>query len=591
MADRRDVLLPRSILLAALLLAVLANVVLISKVLGENACQPAAWLLALWQPEIWPYALWTAVLLGMLALSGHIKTPVLVVGGRVTNGVCWIIGVGSFVLGFGVAAYWGWNLRSLPPLYHDEYSYIFQAHSFLSGVASYPEPPLSEHFRQVHVISDQGIYASRYFPGTGLWLAPFVAIGWTSLSGWFAQGLIACFTSLAAMRCGWPAGLMAGVMTACSPGLIVFSQTLLSPHPTMIGLAIGWWAFVETIATRQHRYALLSGLAIGFAFLTRPLTAVAIAGPWAMFAIKEAIGSSNRRWFITLVLSFLPAILILGGHNQAAMGSVWVTPYSHYTEYYTPSHVYGFFNKTRSQQGEHRPLDVSYDDWSTDLDLVGAFETTVTRIGTAFPWIGGLFPIVFMLVPGIVSILIHRDLLLLPLLSVLGLIGAYFPYFSPGIMNLGYLLEATPLVLFVAASGMGEMIRTFRSRSCVPTVQDHLLFLPIIMIGINFYTTLPPAFDRDSEIVLPRLIAEDRMRKETDLSRGRPTLILYDIDRRSDLQSTWVYNDRGLRSPILRAWSLDQDPMMKAFPDRDVWLFQDGVYHRLREADPAPAVP
>jgi hypothetical protein len=62
-----------------------------------------------------------------------------------------------------------------------------------------------------------------------------------------------------------------------------------------------------------------------------------------------------------------------------------------------------------------------------------------------------------------------------------------------------------------------------------------------------------------------------------------PALILYDVDRTADLHTSWVYNDPPLTGSILRAWALDRaDDLMKAFPDRSVYLFKDGVYRRLR---------
>ena len=65
----------------------------------------------------------------------------------------------------------------MPPAYHDEYSYLFQARTLLAGRFSFPGSTVQpELFDQMHVLNE-GRMASRYYPGTGIWLAPFVALG------------------------------------------------------------------------------------------------------------------------------------------------------------------------------------------------------------------------------------------------------------------------------------------------------------------------------------------------------------------------------------------------------------------------------
>ena len=81
----------------------------------------------------------------------------------------------------------------LPPAIHDEFSYLFQAKTFLAGKISYPSSPrMPELFDQMHVLNE-GRFASRYFPGVGLWLAPFVAIGHPHWGEFLAGALTAFF--------------------------------------------------------------------------------------------------------------------------------------------------------------------------------------------------------------------------------------------------------------------------------------------------------------------------------------------------------------------------------------------------------------
>src|SRR5690606_25994401 len=72
-----------------------------------------------------------------------------------------------FVLAFGASWGAGQSWKGFPPAYHDEFSYLFQAETYLQGrwwLPSHPRHP--EWFDQMHVLNE-GHFASRYFPGVG----------------------------------------------------------------------------------------------------------------------------------------------------------------------------------------------------------------------------------------------------------------------------------------------------------------------------------------------------------------------------------------------------------------------------------------
>ena len=76
-------------------------------------------------------------------------------------------------------------------------------------------------FHQVHVLN-RPTTASRYFPWTGLWMAPFVALGYPYFGHWLA-GAIACVffhrSLYRLMEFRW--AVIGGVLIAVSPGLAV----------------------------------------------------------------------------------------------------------------------------------------------------------------------------------------------------------------------------------------------------------------------------------------------------------------------------------------------------------------------------------
>ncbi|MDA1230622.1 MAG: glycosyltransferase family 39 protein [Planctomycetota bacterium] len=184
----------------------------------------------------------------------------------------------------------------LPPAYHDEFSYVLQARTYLAGRLSWPamnvQPDL---FHQVHVLN-RPTTASRYFPWTGFWMAPFVAMGFPYFGHWLA-GAIACVFFY---RCLWRLmgpgwAFVGGVLMALSPGLASFSNLLLAHHPTMMVLAVFLWAFLRIMDEFNVRDAVIAGIALSLAMLSRPMTAAGFALPFGIWLLAAMIRQQSRR--------------------------------------------------------------------------------------------------------------------------------------------------------------------------------------------------------------------------------------------------------------------------------------------------------
>jgi len=76
------------------------------------------------------------------------------------------IGCATFVGCLGVAAY----LHEPVPRIPDEFSYLFLADTLAHGRLANPAPSFPEFFETFHVIT-KPVYASKYFPAQGLFLA------------------------------------------------------------------------------------------------------------------------------------------------------------------------------------------------------------------------------------------------------------------------------------------------------------------------------------------------------------------------------------------------------------------------------------
>ncbi len=181
----------------------------------------------------------------------------------------------------------------LPPAYHDEFSYTLQAKTFLAGRLSFPsDPHLPELFDQMHVLNE-GRFASRYFPGVGMWIAPFLAMGHPYWGQWLAGGLAAFFVFWAGRElAGNRVGLAAGLLTALSPGMVLFSNLLLSHEPTMAALALFLFAFVRFMRTGRASDAFWAGCGLSFAMLCRPMTAAGFGLPFGLWFAWRLVGQA-----------------------------------------------------------------------------------------------------------------------------------------------------------------------------------------------------------------------------------------------------------------------------------------------------------
>ena len=198
-----------------------------------------------------------AAIVGLAALAGYVT-------------------IAERSLGEGVK---GRRFGDLPPAFHDEYSYLFQTHTFLTGRARVEPPAHAELFNQMHVLNE-GYMASRYFPAVGAWLAPFVAVGHAYWAQWTAGVLSAVFVFLAARELGGNfCGLCAGLLIAISPGVRLFGNLLLAHHPTLLGLTGFLYCYLRFMKSRSVRWGFLAGCGLSFAMLCRPMSAAGFALP------------------------------------------------------------------------------------------------------------------------------------------------------------------------------------------------------------------------------------------------------------------------------------------------------------------------
>jgi hypothetical protein len=238
---------------------------------------------------------------------------------------------------------------------HDEGVYLQQAEMLLRGQL-YLRPPVEGAMRPWFFVDAESpagpavalpeqagdVLFSKYSPVPPAIFALGIAVGVPRLSlalvGAGIVGLTSLVTSEVFDR---TTGVLAGVLMLASPMFLVDTATFLPYAPTaLLNLAFAWaYLRADRLAAtdRSRRYlgwALLSGLAIGAAFFSRPYTALLFALPFvahACWSLVVAVRDGPLRPAL-LRQSLVTAGGLLGvtaalGYNWVVTGDPMVFPY------------------------------------------------------------------------------------------------------------------------------------------------------------------------------------------------------------------------------------------------------------------------
>jgi len=503
----------------------------------------------------------------------------------------WIAAGLLFLLAFLASRWAGWDLHGDPPAYHDEYSYLFQAQTYLQGrwwLPSHPTHP--EWFDQMHVLNE-GRFASRYFPGVGFWLAPFVALGVPWLGYQLAQGLSAMLVfcigrELSTNR----VGILAGVLFSLSPGPLLFSNLLLAHHPTLLGVLLFAWTFFRWMRCGGKLLLFVSGCGLSFAMLCRPMTAAGFGLPFGiLFTIWWLIGKSHLFWerdrdqsltfrsrtFFAIVLAapLLFGLLISAISNQAITGSWWKSPYQLYTDIYTPRHRYGFNNVIEGEQHLGPKVLDHYDRWAENLTPGLAVRNVKTRLESSLRWSMGIVP---LLLGGIACLLTPKSgdpRWKLAWCSILSLHVVHLPYWFAGIMGWHYVFESAPLWILLFAEGTRRLVHTWQQtgRQGLSWWWNGLIILSLAVNLVTLSPIWPGRLEQGmAELAFPRS-RYHHFREQVDRLRQGANAIVLVLPDTADRHMDYVTNPPTLDGPVIVARIQNRNQLQQAaaaFPDR-----------------------
>ncbi|HPO99166.1 MAG TPA: hypothetical protein PLX83_01135 [bacterium] len=223
------------------------------------------------------------------------------------------------------------------PHIQDSLAQLFQAKVFAHGMMAAPAPPDSRFFERLYLVVERGIWYSIYPPGHSLWLALPVRLGISDWLNPLVSGAIVpayfvlawCFSTPFTARLGC-------VLMGLSPFFLMMGSEYMNHPPCLLFLLLViLLLFVPGGRLSPKRPVLLglaAGLAAGFAYLIRPLTALAV--------LSVVMAGYGIRWWkhprrivlTTLVMAAgcaPPAVFYLM-YNAWTTGSPWIPGYVHY---------------------------------------------------------------------------------------------------------------------------------------------------------------------------------------------------------------------------------------------------------------------
>lgn len=272
---------------------------------------------------------------------------------------------------------------------------------------------------------------------------------------WIISPILGVFSALLVFKIGKEAfgktaALFSLLFFVSSPLVLTLSSSLLAHSCCAFFILLHQTAL---FSWRQDRskliYLILSGLALGFAFTIRPLTAIALTIPAAILFLFDFATSSNKG---RLLLN----ILLMGLFGIIGSLPVWIDNYIVNGSPLTFSYTQGM--------GHH----FGVENWDKALSLASATASLLTTNifgwgGGIIPaWIGGLFTYSLAIIP--LVLVLKNGIRSLPVVvwyswvGLISLIALYLGHDASGMHGYGprFYYEAIPLIL--VTSGIGASI-------------------------------------------------------------------------------------------------------------------------------------
>lgn len=236
---------------------------------------------------------------------------------------------------FGLSAQLSRTVFERLPHLEDEMAYLWGARVIAGGNFVIESPLPTRSYWQPFLVDREGVRFSKYAPGWSLQLAVGVLMG----QAWIINALAAALTVALTYRIGRMiiggdlgrrTGLIAAGLVAVSPAALLLNASLMG-HTTALTAAAVFIVAVLHLHSASGRsrwvWAVAGGVALGLLALNRPLTAVAVGAPFALWTGVALLrdGAAARSW--TPIRRAVPVFSVLGGLALALASVIFVYNY------------------------------------------------------------------------------------------------------------------------------------------------------------------------------------------------------------------------------------------------------------------------
>lgn len=475
------------------------------------------------------------------------------------------------------------------PHVEDDVAFLFQAQTIAGGALLAKAPPEPDFFQIPFTLMRDGHWFGKYPPGYPLVLALGVLAGQPWLLNPVLGAVCIGLIYLLGQRLYGPGtGLVAAALAIGSPFFLLQAGSFMSHIVCLFWALLFALAFDGVVrSSRPATVAVLAGAAMGMLFLSRPLTAVGIGLPYAVFALGNVI--ADRRWFrlyAAMALGFAPFVAAFLAYNRLTTGDAFRTAYELYWAY----DKIGFGDGVGSL-GYHGiadailiaqlNLDLLADylfGWPAKLSLVPAVLAGVLATARVAWLFGGR-----LVRGGIASRpetatinTARNDLLLLAVAA--SLVVVHFAYWTPGQMyGPRYYFEAIGALALLSARGLLELAGLLRiAAGPLRTFGPALLVVAVLALyGYGFATFTYREFGRNTRWYdidgsgLRAVAAAD----------VRHAVVFVEYDYWTDYAPFFSQNTPTLDSDIVYAIDLGPErnrDLMALYPGRAFFRYTEG---------------
>ncbi len=480
------------------------------------------------------------------------------------------IALGLSILAVIITAWISLNIFKGLPHLEDEYAYVWQAQAIAGGKFSLPSPPESEYFFVPFVVDHQGQRFGKYPLGWPVVLSFGERVGFRTLVNPLLAGLGVWLTyRLGKKTLGEKCGLLAAGLTVTSPIFLLYSGMQLS-HPwgfvLSAAFAISW---LDVVDEQDHVWGWLptlsAALTLGVLAISRPLTALGVALPFAIHGmILLWRGSRVIRW---RVITVGVGVLLIGSIHFlwqfALTGDPLRNPYALWWEF----DKIGFGPGYGVLEGGHSLRQAFFNTW----------RSLAEGAGDLFGW--SIYSWIFLPF-GLLVIRRNKKAWLLFGVS-LGLIIVYLSYWVSGAR---YFYEGLYGFSLISAAGIawlaGWINRKMSQAHHFVWIRSYgmsaVLFL-LVAGNLIFYTpqrliSEHVFYEVDAAAMEPFLTSE--------ADALAPAIVLVHADDWRDYAILLNLADPFLETPFIFAWTLQDDdrgePLIEAFPERALYHYFPG---------------